>query len=333
VRALCAAVRALRGSWALAVLVKGLEGVVLTRHGSPLLVGEASGMRMAASDQVGLASRVTEAREVPEGQVVVLGRRTRWFDADGRPSRPSRRWRLTARTEATDLGDAADFTAKEIDEQPAVVGRLVDAVTGRLDRGVLLRDFGIPVRDRVRLVACGSSAYAAEVVAHTLATVGGIPARVVTASEPAVSVPEPGTLTVALSQSGETADVLAALERWSDPVLALTNSPQSSLARRADAVLDLGCGPEIGVAATKTFTSQVVAGVAVALGMASALGRIGIEETAEFEHVLSLLPKRMATTNAQLAGPAAALAADLAGHPGFVYVARGAACPTPGKAR
>ncbi|PVZ14377.1 glutamine--fructose-6-phosphate transaminase (isomerizing) [Actinomycetospora cinnamomea] len=327
VAAVAAAVRGLRGAWALAVLVAGVDGVVLARRGSPLLVGSAPGRRMAASDELGLDPAVTEARELPEGHLAALGDEVTWFDADARPVPAPLPWPLAGRAATADRGDAPDFTAKEIDEQPAAARRLLDGLLGRLADGRLLTDLGLARPDRVRLVACGTSRHAAEVVARVLAVEGGVPSRVVTASEADLAVPEPGTLTMALSQSGETADVLAALDRWDDPVLALTNAPRSSLARRADAVLGLGCGPEIGVAATKTFTAQVIAGVAVALAIASASGRLAPARLAALEQVLDGLPARLAASAALAAAPAAALADELADRPGAVFVSRGAGVP------
>src|SRR6185295_1869193 len=123
-------------------------------------------------------------------------------------------------------------------------------------------------------VACGTSLNASSAAARVFRQVAGIPAGTVVASE---YEPEPGAnrdvLTVAVSQSGETADVLAALEAIDGPVLAITNAPHSTLARRADAVIECSVGPEIGVAATKTFTAQVVVGAALGMSSAVALGR------------------------------------------------------------
>ncbi|MEJ2887702.1 glutamine--fructose-6-phosphate transaminase (isomerizing) [Actinomycetospora aeridis] len=327
VRAVAQAVDGLRGAWALAVLVAGVDGVVLARRSSPLLVGAGTDRHMAASDELGLGPEVTEAREVPDGHLVALADEVRWFDAQARPVPAPGAWSLGARSTAVDRGSAPDFTAKEIDEQPAATRRLLDGLLGRLHGGRLLGDLGLGTPERVRLVACGTSGHAAEVTARVLAVEGGIPARVVTASEPDLAVPEPGTLTVALSQSGETADVLAALDRWGDPVLAITNAPRSSLARRADAVLGLGCGPEVGVAATKTFTSQVVAGVAVALAVGARAGAVSASRLAQLESVLDGLPARLATTASLAAAPAAALADELADEPGVVFVSRGAGVP------
>ncbi|MBW0101541.1 glutamine--fructose-6-phosphate transaminase (isomerizing) [Pseudonocardia sp. KRD291] len=328
VAAVGAATARLRGSWALAVTVRGLDAVVLARHRSPLLVGEGDDFTMASSDQLGFATEVHTVRELAEGDIVVLGDRHGWFDHTGRavttprPGRPAEPPAAPA-----DRGGADDFTAKEIDDQPAAAEHLIATVAGRLARGALLHDLGLPTGERIRLVACGSSAYAARVTARVLATVAGIPATVVIASEATADAAEPDTLTIAFSQSGETADVLAALDHWHDPLLAVTNNPQSTLARRSDAVLGLGCGPEFGVAATKSFTNQVLAGSALALSLASALGRLSVGELVGFEDQLAQVPARMAATHRLSAGPARDLARRLAMHPAFIYTSRGAGVP------
>jgi glucosamine--fructose-6-phosphate aminotransferase (isomerizing) len=316
----------LQGSWALAVTIRGFDGVVLARHHSPLLVGEAADLRMAASDQLGLDPRIGAARELAEGDIVVLADRIWWFDRDVTPVAPRQPWAITTRPQTMELAGAADFTAKEIDEQAMMAQQLVDTLAGGLRRGRLLADLGLPARSRIRLVACGSSAYAARVIEHTL-TAARIPTQIVTASEHSGTVTEPDTLTVAISQSGETADLLSALDGCTDPLLALTNHPQSTLARRADAVLELRCGPEIGVAATKSFTAQVIAGAAFALSLGSALGRLDDVELAGIEALLGGIPARLAATGRQVAGPAAALAAALAEYPGWVFASRGAGVP------
>ncbi|NKQ52532.1 glutamine--fructose-6-phosphate transaminase (isomerizing) [Amycolatopsis sp. K13G38] len=324
--ATASAVRRLSGSWALAITVEGFDGIVLARHRSPLLVGEAPGARMAASDQLGFDASVATVRELADGDIVVLSERLAWFDHTGEAAPLPEKWRITTRRSAATLDGSADFTAKEIGEQAAGARTLVDSLAPSIHNGQLLRELGVPAASRVRLVACGSSAYAAQAIANTLAC-AGIPAHTVTASEHALAVAEPGTLTMAISQSGETADVLTALEAWRDPVLAITNNAQSTLARGADAVLGLGCGPEIGVAATKSFTAQVIAGAAVALSLAAAHQRLDAGRLGDFERLLRGIPDRLAATSREAAAPAAAVGAELAAEPGWIFVSRGTGVP------
>ena len=136
-----------------------------------------------------------------------------------------------------------------------------------------------------------------------------------------------------MSQSGETADVLSAVELVTGPLLALTNSPSSSLARRAHAVLDCSAGPEIGVAATKTFTTQVIAGAALGLAAAAAFGRAGSGVVTTHIRSLARLPDLLDAAQLTSFPVADALADDLAGAPGFSSSPEVPGCPMPPKAR
>ena len=327
VAAVAAAVHRLQGSWALAVTAEAFDCIVVTRYRSPLLVGESGNGYMAASDVMGFESGIETIRELNDGDIVSLASRAVWIDAHGRqiPARAALP-PFGPLTMAT-LDGAPDFTSKEIAEQPSAARHVIDTIGSRLGHGRLLDDLGLPLCSRVRLVACGSSFYAAQVTARVLASVGGIPARVVIASEHTAEVNETDTLTIAFSQSGETADVLTAMDTWPRPWLAVTNNPQSTLARRADGVLGLGCGPELGVAATKSFTAQVMAGSALAIAICAAHGRISGSELAHLQAQLAAVPERLAATDEQVAPIAAALAAELADQPGWIFVSRGAGMP------
>jgi glucosamine--fructose-6-phosphate aminotransferase (isomerizing) len=166
------------------------------------------------------------------------------------------------------------------------------------------------------------------VTARVVRVVAGLPTELVVASEhEEQQVPERGTLTVAFSQSGETADVLAALRSPSGPVLAVVNAPHSSLARSADALLDCMAGPEIGVAATKTFTNQVLAGVAFALAAARRAGRLDRAAMESLLALLSEMPRRLEQANLAAAPVAEVVSALLADAPGFLFVSRGSGLP------
>lgn len=327
--AVTAAVRRLEGSWALAVTAAGVPGVVLARNRSPLLVAHTTDALMASSDTLGFSGEVLAVRELADGEVVTLGRDRdlRWYDPAGLESTPPDPLPVNARHVTVELAGAPDYTSKEITEQPAVARRLINRLTGSLTDAALLSELALPVPSRVRLVACGSSSYAAQVTARILTAVCGVPTRVVTASEHIPDHEDPDTLTVAFSQSGETADLLAARDTWPGPWLALTNSPQSSLGRRCDSVLDLACGPELGVAATKSFTAQVIAGTALALAIGAARGAIAPRQLDQWLNVLHGVPDRLAATDALAKPIAVELAAQLAAQPGWIYVSRGAGVP------
>lgn len=327
VAAVAAATRRLQGSWALAVTAQGFDCVVVTRYRSPLLVGESEKAHTAASDVLGFELDVETIRELNDGDIVSLSSRAVWVDAHGRQI-PARAPLLgPGPVAAATLDGAPDFTSKEMAEQPSAARHVIDTLGGRLEHGRLLDDLGLPLCCRVRLVACGSSFYAAQITARVLTRIGGIPTRVVIASECTADVNETDTLTVAFSQSGETADVLSAMDAWPRPWLAVTNNPQSTLARRADGVLGLGCGPELGVAATKSFTAQVVAGSALAIAMSAAHDRISGAELARLQAQLAAVPDRLAATDEQVAPIAAELAAELAHQPGWIFMSRGAGMP------
>jgi glucosamine--fructose-6-phosphate aminotransferase (isomerizing) len=329
VAAVRAAIHRLEGSWALAVTAVGVPGVVLARHRSPLLVAETTDALLASSDTLGFSGEVVAVRELKDAEVVTLGadQDLRWYDRRGDRIALPAPLDVPVRHIETDLQGAPDYTSKEINEQPEAARRLIDRLVTHVPNGALLRELELSIPSRVRLVACGSSSYAAQVTAHVLATVCGVPARVITASEHTADPDEPETLTVAFSQSGETADVLAARDTWHGPWLAITNNPYSSLARCSDAVLDLACGPELGVAATKSFTAQVIAGSAFALALGAARAAVGSHQLHQWITTLEGLPDRLAASDALAQPVAAQLAAELADRPGWIYTSRGAGVP------
>jgi len=323
VDAVRAAVRQLRGSWALAVTARGRAEVILARHHSPLVVGSSAAGHFAASDITALIGRVAQVQVMHDGDVVELADEVTWFDADGSevPWRPAvaMNWGV----EDAEMGVYQDFMEKEISEQPAATARLLDRIAPQVENGALWTHLRLPHVDEVQFLACGSSMNASLAAARVFRTVAGVPARLVIASE-YEREPHAKTLTIAVSQSGETADVLTALDDVDGPVLAITNSPYSTLARRADAVTDCDAGPEIGVAATKTFTSQVIMGAALALSFAAAAGRVPRRDIAQHMGALRELPENLERAHLAAFPVASALVGELAHAPGFFFVSRGA---------
>jgi glucosamine--fructose-6-phosphate aminotransferase (isomerizing) len=318
----------LRGSWAVAVMRRGCRDVVVTAHHSPLLVGHGSAGSFAASDATALAGWVEDVDVLENDDVAVLGvSGIEWHVRRTGSGPSSSRVATGCSAGEIDLGDSADYMAKEIAEQPISVARTVDRLGERISDGSLWRGLGLPPLERVRFVACGTSLNAASVLARLL-TQWQVPSALAPASELDSLVTEAGALTIALSQSGETADVLRALERSGDgPVLALTNVAHSTLGRGADAVLELGAGPEIGVAATKTFTAQVVTGASVLLSGLVDAGRLDERSARSVVNQLRELPKQMVVADelARESCPEAARA--LAEAPGFLLIGRGRAVP------
>ncbi len=243
------------------MVVAGGDRVYASRHGSPLVVGIGDGASYLASDVPAFLDRTDEVVYLDDGDVVELGPGTVTItDLEGRPvDRPTETVDWTP--EEAEKGRFEHFMLKEIDEQPLAIRR---AIEGRLgEEGVSLDPFpsgSLADVSRVHLVACGTS-YHAALYATVLLSDRGIPATATLASEfVAMPPPDEGALVVGVTQSGETADTLGALRaarsRGLD-TLAVTNTVGSTAARECDDALFIRAGPEIGVAATKTFSSQV----------------------------------------------------------------------------
>ncbi|MFO7649459.1 glutamine--fructose-6-phosphate transaminase (isomerizing) [Halomonas campaniensis] len=287
----------LDGAYALGVVSADEPDVIVgARKGSPLVVGVGIGEAFLGSDPLALLQVTDRFLYLREGDVVRLsaGGRIEVLDAAGTPV--EREVQTFEHGDgAASKGDYRHFMLKEIHEQPAVIAA---ALEGRLgERSVLVESFGPDAEalfGRVRqihIVACGTSYHAGMVARYWLERFAGVPVQVEVASEyryRQVVVPE-GTLFVTLSQSGETADTLAALrfarERGYLASLAICNVPGSSLVRESDLTLMTQAGPEIGVASTKAFTTQLTALMLLTL----ALGRVrGLDEAVQADLVAAL---------------------------------------------
>jgi glucosamine--fructose-6-phosphate aminotransferase (isomerizing) len=324
-----AALTRARGSWALAVLDGSTGRLVVATHRSPLVVARSDRGDFAASDATAIADWVEELHVLRDGDVVELADQHRWSGVDGPCAAPPTVpciWR----PENAQLGGYRDFMAKEIDEQPEVAARVLAALAPGIADGTLWGDLALPPLHRVQIVACGTSLHAGQILGRLLSRLGGIPVTLSVASEADENV-EAGTLTIAISQSGETADVLRAVETSSAasgrPLLALTNNPHSTLARCADAVVGCDAGVEIGVAATKTFISQVLTGVGVALSGLVACGRLDTPRARALVAELDELPDRLAAATVTAGHLIPALSTELTGAPGFLFLARGCGLP------
>ncbi|MDI5889906.1 glutamine--fructose-6-phosphate transaminase (isomerizing) [Halomonas rhizosphaerae] len=287
----------LDGAYALGVIHAEEPDVVIgARKGSPLVVGVGIGEAFLASDPLALLQVTDRFIYLQEGDAVRLaaGGRIEVFDARGMPV--EREVQTFEHGDgAASKGDYRHFMLKEIHEQPMVIAA---ALEGRLgERSVLVESFGPEAEAlfrqvrQIHIVACGTSYHAGMVARYWLERYAGVPVQVEVASEyryRQVVVPE-GTLFVTLSQSGETADTLAALrfarERGYLASLAICNVPGSSLVRESDLTLMTQAGPEIGVASTKAFTTQLTALMLLTL----ALGRVrGLAEAEQASLVQGL---------------------------------------------
>jgi len=292
------AIGRLVGAYALAVLDPAdPDRIVVARAGSPLVIGVGVGENFIASDVFALLPVTQQFIFLEEGDLAEIRRdRVSIFAADGEPvEREVRTSQLSASN--AEKGPYRHYMLKEIFEQPAVIAETLE---GRIHKGKLLeQSFGhvaSELFDRTRavqIIACGTSYHAGMVARYWLEEIG-IPCQIEVASEFRYrkTVVQPDTLFVTISQSGETADTLAALRAAKKAgyigSLVVCNVPESSLVRESDVALMTRAGPEIGVASTKAFTTQLVALRLLTLALAKRNGLSAAQETAWVEELQSL---------------------------------------------
>lgn len=265
-----ATVTELEGAYALAVVSQNApDRIIAARHGSPLVIGIGIGENFIASDSLALLSFTQNFVILEDGDVAEIFR-DRYVIYDRSGNQVERKVRKVAMTvQSTDRGKYRHYMQKEIFEQPEAIR---SAFAGRL-HGNDVPDavFGAQARDifdktkAIQIVACGTSYHAGLVAKYWIESIANIPCQVEVASEARYRSPVvlPGTLFVTLSQSGETADTLAAMRNLNSShycgKLAICNVPESSMVRESELVLLTHAGPEIGVASTKAFTTQLIA--------------------------------------------------------------------------
>jgi len=312
------------GSGAIVVMDSHSGRIVGASRHAPLVVAASHEGSYLASDISAFGSLVTSFQVLRDGDVVELAVPLRWTGSHAvQPATVPHEWTSTE----IGLNGYPDHMAKEIDEQPELASRILDRVGPGAANGALWRSLDLPAFERVAIVGCGTSLNAGGIVAAAFRRFGIMPAETVIASEAADAVLGPRTLVIAMSQSGETADILHALdgENFANcRVLAVTNNSQSSLARRADAIIECSAGHEIGVAATKTFVAQVLTGVAVAISALHELGRIDRASTESILSDLHRMPDLLAQSLSVAKDVVPPLASQLADSPGVIFLGRGA---------
>ncbi|MGY4661114.1 glucosamine--fructose-6-phosphate aminotransferase (isomerizing) [Pseudomonas chlororaphis] len=307
--ALKATVKELHGAYGLAVISASQpDRLVAARSGSPLVIGLGLGENFLASDQLALRQVTDRFMYLEEGDIAEIRRDSvQIWDVDGKAvEREAVQYRDGA--EAAEKGEFRHFMLKEIHEQPAVVQRTLE---GRLSQDqVLVQAFGPQAAElfakvrNVQIVACGTSYHAGMVARYWLEELAGIPCQVEVASEFRYRkvVVQPDTLFVTISQSGETADTLAALrnakvlsreEGGYLASLAICNVGISSLVRESDLTLLTQAGREIGVASTKAFTTQLVGLLLLTLSLGQVRGTLGEGVEATLVEELRRLPTRL----------------------------------------
>ncbi|UGU28605.1 glutamine--fructose-6-phosphate transaminase (isomerizing) [Mycolicibacterium smegmatis] len=329
VQAVQRALSKVHGSWAIAVLERHTGRIIVAANGSPLLIAHTDHGDFAASDIAAIADWVDEFRVLENGDVVELSRDGRWTHS-GACTAPPAATRCTLRGTDVELNGYTDYMAKEIDEQPEAVARVLDDLGDRIATGALWRDFGLPPFERLRVIACGTSLNAGCVIGNLARELGAIPVVTTVASEAAAEVPESAQICLAISQSGETADVLRAVESpavGEAPLVALTNSSHSTLARLADAVVGCSAGPEIGVAATKTFMCQIVSGAALMISALVATRRISTVCANRLVDGLQRLPDELVASISIAKRVLPQIVDELVDAGGFIFIARGSGLP------
>ncbi len=292
------AVKRLHGAYAIAVFSREEpHRVVAARQGSPLILGVGEGENFVASDAMALAGTTNQIIYLEEGDVVDLQLARYWIvDVDGRPVEREVKT-VHAHTGAAELGPYRHYMQKEIFEQPRVIGDTLEGVTGIMPELFGDGAYGVFKEiDRVLILACGTSYYAGLTAKYWIESIAKVPVNVEIASEYRYrdSVSHPQTLVVTISQSGETADTLAALKHARSMgmphTLTICNVSTSAMVRECKLNYITRAGVEVGVASTKAFTTQLAALFLLTLTLAQVNGRLSEEAEAEHLKMMRHLP-------------------------------------------
>jgi glucosamine--fructose-6-phosphate aminotransferase (isomerizing) len=332
-----AALRQAQGAYAIAVMHRG-EGdrLIGARQDVPLVVGLADGESFLASDVAAILAHTDRVIFLEEGDVADL---RPWGVTITGVDGAARERAVTVidwTPEAAEKGGYETFMLKEIHEQPTALAQSIAGRVGRDDRILAGELDGLEDRiraaTRIELVACGTASYAAMAGAAAMEAWTGIPARVTVGSEFRYSPPplDGNTLVIAVTQSGETADTIAptrlARERGC-AIVAVTNTVGSAITREADAVMFLQAGPEIAVAASKTFVTQMTTLIVLAAGIAKIRGTLPADQEHELGAALRALPAAAARAIEANAPGAPDLARRYVNSRGFMFVGRGPGYP------
>ena len=330
-----AALPRLRGAFALAFLFAGEDNLLIgARKGSPLAIGYGEGAMFVGSDAIAMAPFTDTVSYLDDGDWVVVSRAgAEVHDAQGEVVQ-----RAILKSQASvmhlDKGNHRHFMAKEIFEQPEVVGHtLANYIDMAAERVALPMPLPFDFRNlnRISIAACGTACYAGMVAKYWFERFAHLPVEVDIASEYRYrSAPlGPGGLAIFVSQSGETADTLASLRyarEHRQHVLSIVNVPTSTIARESDVVMPTLAGPEIGVASTKAFTCQLAALATLAIAAGRARGVLSVREEERLVHALIEVPYHLAQALA-LEPQIMDLARDLAKCHDVLFLGRGTSFP------
>jgi glucosamine--fructose-6-phosphate aminotransferase (isomerizing) len=292
----------LEGAFALAIMFRDEPDLLIgARKGAPLAVGHGEGQMFIGSDAMALAPFTNRITYLEDGDWVALTRHSmELYDVEGRQTvRPMSFSQVSSNL--VDKGNHRHFMAKEIAEQPEVVGHTLAEYVDFAERRIRLPDklpFDFAKLERLTITACGTAAYAGLVAKYWFERYARLPVEVDIASEfryREAPLPKNG-LAIVISQSGETADTLAALrycKSQGQHTLAVVNVPESTISREADMTFRTFAGPEIGVASTKAFTCQLTVLACLAIGAGRQRGAISAEKERELVSALIEAPRHM----------------------------------------
>jgi glucosamine--fructose-6-phosphate aminotransferase (isomerizing) len=332
--AVAAALPQLRGAFALAFLFAGKDDLLIgARKGSPLAVGYGDGEMYLGSDAIALAPFTDTISYLEDGDRVELSRKgVAVHDVNGRAVK-RQVLKSSASSVLIDKGNHRHFMAKEIHEQPEVVGHTLAHYLDMVNERIALPDlpFDPAKLKRLSISACGTAYYAGLVAKYWFERYARLPVEIDVASEFRYreAPMEEGDLAIFVSQSGETADTLASLRyarEQKQHVVSVVNVPTSTIARESDIVLPTLAGPEIGVASTKAFTCQLAVLACFAIAIGRARGVLSEQKEQELVRALIEVPRHMAAA-LTLEPKIEALARDLAKSQDVLYLGRGTSYP------
>ena len=296
-QAVCKALAKVEGSYAVAVLAASSPYIVCARKESPLVIGKGEGAVYVASDVPALLPYTKDVIRMRDDEIArIYADRVEIMDHDGCP-RPVDIERITWDANAAEMGGYPHFMLKEIHEQPRAIRETIAGRISEIDGDVRLTlgisEEEIKSLERVTIIACGTSYHAGMLAKNLFARAAGLPVDVEIASEFLNIQMRPRALLLGITQSGETADTLLALKKaktCGGRSLAITNVVGSTVTELVDGTIFTRCGPEIGVAATKTFTSQLVAIILLAIRLGRARGHLTPDQARKMLIELTKLP-------------------------------------------
>ena len=324
----------LEGAFALALLFDGEDNLMIAaRKGSPLALGYGDGEMFVGSDALALAHLTNRICYLDEGDWAVLTRDSAAiYDRNGALANREIRV-VNVNSVLVDKGEYRHFMAKEVHEQPSVAGYALGSMTTPERTAIkdISADLDLSKTPRLTIVACGTAGYAGHVAKYWFEQIARLPVEIDIASEFRYRQPPlpEGGAAVFVSQSGETADTLAALryaKEHGQKIVAVVNVPESSIAREADLVLPIHAGPEVGVASTKAFICQLMILASLAITVARQRGAIDAAEETRLVRALSEVPRLISEAIAT-EGDIEKLAHELAKARDVIYLGRGSQFP------